>query len=143
MLRNLRNKWPPQPVDIQAEFIHISFKNPFGAISGQWLKSIEFPPRENNNGAAGEAIVDVVEQSHDDDRSLRRRQSVESHPLALQAEKSASSEEPSVCTIFSAYLQQAGSTGFGEEVSHTPLAGRDGRIQGWGSALKTRTPKAA
>ena len=35
-----------------------------------------------SDSQAGEAIVDVVEQSHDDDRSLRRRQSVESHPLA-------------------------------------------------------------
>ena len=48
-------------------------------------------------GGENEAIVDVVEQSHDDDRSLRRRQSAESH----LPEKSASSEEPSVCTIFS------------------------------------------
>ena len=75
------------------------------------FKSIEFPPRENNNGAAGEAIVDVVEQSHDDDRSLRRRQSVESHPLALQAEKSASSEEPSICTIFRDQLYRIGLPG--------------------------------
>ena len=37
-----------------------------------------FPKMNKGSDGAGEAIVDVVEQSHDDDKSLRRRQGLDS-----------------------------------------------------------------
>jgi hypothetical protein len=51
----------------------------------------------------GEAELDIVEQSHDDVQSLRRRQSSDN-----SAERTVSSEEPSVCTIFSETKQGGG-----------------------------------